>query len=70
MFLYQSIYNLGHNILRIFDVLPIFSFTTSETNRDGIWYIRVASRVAERHFRHGIFADERAFMPTQEKKKT
>ena len=27
-------YNLGHNILRIFDGLPNFSFTTSETNRD------------------------------------
>ena len=26
--------NLGHNILRHFDVLPNFSFTTSETNRD------------------------------------
>ena len=26
--------NLGHNILRIFDVLPNFSFATSETNRD------------------------------------
>ena len=27
-------YNLGHNILRPFDVLPNFSFTTSETNCD------------------------------------
>ena len=27
-------YNLGHNILRLFDVLPNFSFPTSETNRD------------------------------------
>ena len=27
-------YNSGHNILRLFDVLPNFSFTTSETNRD------------------------------------
>ena len=25
-------YNLGHNILRLFDVLPNFIFTTSETN--------------------------------------
>ena len=24
----------GHNILRLFDVLPNFSFTTSETDRD------------------------------------
>ena len=27
-------YNLGHNILRLFDALPNFPFTTSETNRD------------------------------------
>ena len=27
-------YNLGHDILRRFDVLPNFSFATSETNRD------------------------------------
>ena len=26
--------NYGHNILRLFDVSPNFSFTTSETNRD------------------------------------
>ena len=26
-------YNLGHNILGLFDVLPNFPFTTSETNR-------------------------------------
>ena len=26
--------NLSHNILRLFDVLPNFSFTTSEANRD------------------------------------
>ena len=44
------IYNQFHNILRIFDVLPNFSFTTSETMCDyylQTWYIRVASRVAE-----------------------
>ena len=29
-----SIYNLGHNVLRLFDGLPNFLFTTSETNRD------------------------------------
>ena len=28
------IYNFGHNVLRLFDVSPNFSFTTSETNRD------------------------------------
>ena len=27
-------YNHGHNILRIFDVLPIFTFTTSEMKPD------------------------------------
>ena len=26
--------NDGHNILRVFDTLPIFCFTTSETKRD------------------------------------
>ena len=39
-------YNHGHNIMRIFDVLPNFPFTTSETKPD-YWYIRAASRVAE-----------------------
>ena len=27
-------YKFGHNILRLFEVLPNFPFTTSETNRD------------------------------------
>ena len=31
---YIFLYNLGHNILRLFDVFAIFPFTTSETNRD------------------------------------
>ena len=42
--------NNFHNIVRFFDVLPNFSFTTSETRRDyylQTWYIRVSSRVAE-----------------------
>ena len=30
----KASYNLDHNILRHFDVLPNFLFTTSETNRD------------------------------------
>ena len=42
--------NHGHNILRIFDILPNFQFTLSET-KSGLlvinWYIPVASRVAE-----------------------
>ena len=29
-----SHYNLGHNTLRLFDVLQNFPFTTCETNRD------------------------------------
>ena len=29
-----SIYNLGHNILILFDVLPNFPFTTSKNNYD------------------------------------
>ena len=43
--------NQFHNILRLFDVLPNFSFTKSETICDYYlftWYIRVASQVAER----------------------
>ena len=48
--LHYGSYNHLHNILRIFDVLPNFPFTTSEPMRDyylQTWYIRVASRVAE-----------------------
>ena len=44
-------YNRFHTISRLFDVLPNFPFTTSETMGDyylKTWYIRVASRVAER----------------------
>ena len=44
-------YNQFHNIMRLFDVLRNFSFTTSETMCDYylyIWCIRVASRVAQR----------------------
>ena len=43
--------NRFHNILRLFDILPNFPFITSETMHDyylQTWYIRVASRVAER----------------------
>ena len=46
-----EIYNLGHNILEICNVLIQTRLTTSKTKRD-IWYsklgIWVASRVAER----------------------
>ena len=45
-----EIYNRFHNILRLFDVLPNFPFTTSEMMDHyylSTWYIRVASRVAE-----------------------
>ena len=44
-------YNHFHNILRLFDVLTSFPFTTIETMRDYYlytWYIRGTSRVAER----------------------
>ena len=40
--------NHFHNILRLFDVLPNFTFTTSETMGDyylQTWYIRVAERL-------------------------
>ena len=42
--------NHFNNILRPFDVLPNFPFTTSETMRDyylRTWYIRVTSRAAQ-----------------------
>ena len=43
-------YNLGHNILELYNILVQVRFTTSKTKLD-IWYsklsIRVASRVAE-----------------------
>ena len=39
-----SIYNPFHNILGLSDVFANFPFTKSETK----WYMRVASRVAER----------------------
>ena len=47
----KIINNHFHNILRLFDVLPNFSFTTGETMRDyylETQYIRVAPRVVER----------------------
>ena len=43
-----SIHNQLHNILRLFNVLPNFPFTTSETTGDYYLltrYVRVASRV-------------------------
>ena len=43
--------NQFHNVLRLFGVLPIFPFTTSETMCDyssQTWHIPVDSRVAER----------------------
>ena len=33
----HSTYNDFHNILRLFDVLPNVSFTTSETMRNYYW---------------------------------
>ena len=61
-------YNLGHNILELYNILVQVRFTTSKTKLD-IWYsklsIRVASRVAEQRPLGGG-----AFVPTQEKKKT
>ena len=44
-------YNQFHNILRLFDVSPNFSFTTSETMSDYDLYtghVRAVSQVAER----------------------
>ena len=47
----KSIYSQFHNILRLFNVLPNFRLTTNEAMGDyylKTWYIRVASRDAER----------------------
>ena len=44
-------YNQFQNILRLFDVLPNFPFTASETMGEyclQTWYLRGARRVAER----------------------
>ena len=44
-------YNHFHNVLRLFDILPSFPFTTSETMRHYYlytWNIRVATRVLKR----------------------
>ena len=46
-----STYNQFHNTLSLFDDLPNFPFTSSETMGDHYlktWYMRVASAVAER----------------------
>ena len=51
VFLLLSSYNLGHNILKLYDVLVQTQLTTSKTKLD-MYYsklgIRVASRVPER----------------------
>ena len=47
----SRIFNRFHNILRLFDVLANFGFTTNETMCSyylETWYIRVTSQVAER----------------------
>ena len=49
--IFELVCNHFHNILRLFHVLLNFPFTTSEAMRNyylQTWYIRVASRVAER----------------------
>ena len=49
----KSSYNQFHKILRLFDVLPDFPFTTSETMGNyylSTWYFGVASRVPEQRF--------------------
>ena len=46
----SRVFNHSHNISRLFDVLPNFSFTTSEIMREyylQTWYVPVASRVAK-----------------------
>ena len=49
--IFELAFNHFHGILRLFDVLPNFHFTTCETMCDYYlwkWYIRVASRDNER----------------------
>ena len=49
--LYFLSYNQLHNTLRLFDILPNFPFTTSETMGDyylQTWYMQVTLRIAER----------------------
>ena len=49
-------HNHFYNILKLFDVLPNFPFTTSETMDDyylETWYIRGASRVSKRRKKLG-----------------
>ena len=64
-------YNLGHNILELYNILVQVRFTTSKTKLD-IWYsklsIRVASRVAEQRPLGG--GGGGPLFPKQEKKKT
>ena len=46
----MTFYNHFYNILRLFDILPNFAFTKSETVRHyylQTWNIKVASRVAK-----------------------
>ena len=46
----KSVYNHGHNNLKLFDTLPKLTFTTSETKRDyqlSTWYIQIVSPGAE-----------------------
>ena len=47
---FKVVCNHFHNILRLFDVLPNFPFSTSETMHDYYlltWYTQVTSRVAK-----------------------
>ena len=66
-------YNHGHNILRLFDTLPSFLYTTSETKRHyqkQTWYIKVASRVAEQlktQFGNTFFPQNKHFLDTRKK---
>ena len=49
--IFEIVYENFDNILRLFDVLPNFSFATSKTMRSyylQTWHIRVTLRVAER----------------------
>ena len=62
-------YNIGHNVLELYNVLVQIRFTTSKTKRD-IQYSKLGIRVTLRVAAERVFATGGALVPTQEKKKT
>ena len=48
-------YHHFHNILRLFDVLPNFPFTTSETMRDFENFVNISKTLLKQKSRNGEF---------------